>query len=228
LKRFIGAFISTMVRLFLTGLATLMPFVVTVFVLSWMVRLADAYIGPSSYFGLLLHKLFGPPEVYVGYLAGYLIAVILIVLLGFLVTRATTARFQRAVDAMFTRIPLFGKIYAAVGQVVDLFGKKDESSLQKFLGIVQIKIGNVKMLALLTSAERYVLVDGREHLLVFIPNSPIPATGFNVLVPADEVNRLEMPMEDMAKLMMSLGLLGPQVLKKPVEQMVREKKEING
>ena len=228
MKRFIGAFVSTMVRLFLTGLATLMPFVVTVFVLGWMVRLADAYIGPSSYFGLLLHKLLGPPEVYAGYLVGYLLAVILIIILGFLVTRATAARFQRAVDATFTRIPLFGKIYATVGQVVDLFGKKNESSLEKFLGIVQIKLGDVKMLALLTSAERYVLADGREHFLVFVPNSPIPATGFNVLIPADEVNRLDMPMEDMAKLMMSLGILGPQVLTKPVKRMVEEKKGTNG
>jgi uncharacterized membrane protein len=84
------------------------------------------------------------------------------------------------------------------------------------------------MLALLTSAQRYVLADGREHLLVFVPNSPIPATGFNVLVPVDEVNRLDMPMEDMAKLMMSLGILGPQVLTKPVKRMVEEKKEKNG
>ena len=141
---------------------------------------------------------------------------------------SSIARVQNFLEILGCLDDRFVARQRAVAQVVDLFGKKDESSLQKFLGIVQIKLGNVKMLALLTSAEPYVLADGREHLLVFIPNSPIPATGFNVLVPADEVNRLDMPVEDMAKLMMSLGLLGPQVLRKPMEQMTREKKGING
>ena len=174
-------------------------------------------------FGVLLAKLSGPGHAYAGYLVGYLVTIVLIMLLGFLVTRATVSKLHKAVDAMFARIPLFGKIYAAVGQVVELFGKKNESNLEKFLGIVQIRVGNVKMLALLTSAERYVLADGREHLLVFLPNSPIPATGFNMLVPADQVNLLDMPIEDMAKLMMSLGLLGSQVLTGPLDKLSRKK-----
>ena len=48
---------SFILRLFLTGLATLLPFVVTVLVVGWIVKLADAYVGPSSYFGALLVRL---------------------------------------------------------------------------------------------------------------------------------------------------------------------------
>jgi uncharacterized membrane protein len=47
---------------------------------------------------------------------------------------------------------------------------------------------------------------------VFLPNSPIPATGFNVLVKADAFTALDLPVAQLAKLLMSLGLLGPQVL----------------
>lgn len=213
-----SAFFSTLVRFFLTGMATLLPLVVTVFVVGWIVRLADAYIGPSSSFGTFLVTLFGPKQ-YPGYVAGYLVVVLLIILLGFLVTRATVARVHKTVDATFARIPLFGKIYTAVGQVVALLGKKQEAGLDRFGGVVQIRLGDVKMLALLTSGEHYVLKDGREHLLVFIPNSPIPATGFNMLVPIDDVERLDMPVEDLAKILMSLGLLGPQVLRGPLSRV---------
>ena len=80
-------------------------------------------------------------------------------------------------------------------------------------------MGNVKVLGLLTSGERYRLANGKEHLLVFVPNSPIPATGFAVLVPAEDFEILDMPIEDLAKLLMSLGLLGPQVLRKPTSLM---------
>ncbi len=206
---------STLIRFFLTGVATLLPFAVTIFIVGWGVRFADAYIGPSSAFGIFLVKLVGPDYRYPGYLIGYMVAIILIILLGFLVTRATVARLQNVVDATLARIPLVGKIYTGVGQIVDLFGRKDQTALDRFGGVGQVRVGNVKILGLLTSGETYIMLDGREHLLVFIPNSPIPFSGFNMLVPTEDFQRLEIPMEDALKLLMSFGLLGRQVLKTP-------------
>jgi uncharacterized membrane protein len=206
-------FASAVVRFFLTGTATLLPFVVTIFVVSWIVRFADAYIGPSSSFGVFLLTIVGDSHKYPGYVAGYLVIVVLIILLGFLVNRATVARVHRAVDSLFARIPVIGKIYSGVGQVVDVFGKKEQ--VDRFGGVGYVRIGNVKMLGLLTSTQRYPLDDGRPHLLVFVPNSPIPAAGYNALVPEEDFVQLDMSMEDLAKLLMSLGLIGTQVLSGP-------------
>ena len=176
-------------------------------------RFADAYIGPSSSFGLFLLTIVGDAHKYPGYLAGYLVVVLLIMLLGFLVTRATVARIHRAIDSVFAKIPLVGKIYSGVGQVVDVFGKKEQTG--RFGGVGHVRMGNVKMLGLLTSNQRYELEDGAQYLLVFVPNSPIPATGFNVLVPVDDFVQLDMTMEELAKILMSLGLIGTQVLSGP-------------
>ncbi len=206
-------FASAVVRFFLTGTATLLPFVVTIFVVSWIVRFADAYIGPSSSFGLFLLTIVGDNYKYPGYIAGYLVVVLLIMLLGFLVTRATVARIHRAIDSLFAKIPLVGKIYSGVGQVVDVFGKKEQ--VGRFGGVGHVRLGNVKMLGLLTSTQRYELEDGAQYLLVFVPNSPIPATGFNVMVPVEDFVQLDMTVEDLAKLLMSLGLIGTQVLSGP-------------
>lgn len=211
------SFLKTVLRFFLTGVAALLPFVVTVLIVSWIVSLADAYIGPSSAFGRFIVAMAGTEQRY-GYIGGYALVVLLIILLGFLVTRATVARFHRSIDAIFGGIPLVGKIYAAVGQAVALLRERDEAGLERFGGVVQIRIGEVKLVALLTSGKRYVTADGREHLLVFIPNSPVPATGFNVLVPVEDVHHLNIPIDDLAKLLMSLGVLGPQVLKELVKQ----------
>jgi uncharacterized membrane protein len=203
---------SFILRLFLTGLATLLPFVVTVLVVGWIVKLADAYVGPSSYFGMLLGRMVGDDYKYPGYLTGYLIVVICIILLGFLVTRATVSRFQKTLDRMFAKIPFFGKIYSSVGQAVELFGSTGSNGMEKFGGVGLAKLGNISAVVLLTSPQRYTFLDGKPHLLVFVPNSPIPATGFNVLVPEENFQKLDMPMEDLIKMSMSLGLLGPQIL----------------
>lgn len=214
---------STVLRFFLTGVAALLPFVVTVFVVTWLVRLADAYVGPSSAFGRFLLTVVGKDQKFIGYLGGYLVVVLLLMLLGFLVTRATVARFHRGLDATFARIPLIGKIYSAVSQVVELLGNKEQSALDRFGGVGEVTVGNIKLLGLLTSNQRYTMGNGREHLLVFIPNSPIPLTGFNLLVPVEDFRRLDLPFEDLAKLFMSLGLLGPQVLNKPFSNGVNER-----
>jgi uncharacterized membrane protein len=103
-----------------------------------------------------------------------------------------------------------------VGQIVDLFGRKDQSGSERFGVVGQIRVGNVKILGFLTSSDTYIMFDGREHLLVYIPNSPIPFTGFNMLVPSEDFQRLEIPVEDAMKLLMSFGLLGRDVLKPAV------------
>ncbi|MBI4962015.1 MAG: DUF502 domain-containing protein [Desulfomonile tiedjei] len=208
---------QTMLRFFFTGVATLLPFAVTVFLVSWLVRITDAYVGPSSTFGAFLVTISGTQYKYSGYIVGYLVVVLLIILLGFLVNRATVSRLHRAVDRTFARIPLFGKIYATVGQMVEIFGQKGQGGLDRFGGVGQIRMGNVKMLGLLTSRQRYLMPDGREYFLLFVPNSPIPATGFNVFVPVEDFELLDMAVEDLAKVLMSLGLLGSQVLRPPVQ-----------
>ena len=206
-------FTSFPLRLFLTGLATLLPFVITVLVVGWIVKLADAYVGPSSYFGQLLGTMVGDDYKYPGYFIGYLVVILCIILLGFLVTRATVSRFQKSVNHMFARIPIFGKIYSAVVQAVELFGQNGAGvGLEKFGGVGLANLGTVTTIALLTSSQRYTLSDGKAYVLVFVPNSPIPATGFNVLVPEENFQKLDMPMEDLIKLTMSLGLLGPQTI----------------
>jgi uncharacterized membrane protein len=219
-----GALITTIVRFFLTGVATLLPFLVTAFLFVWVLSMADAYIGPSSTIGRFLVTVFGPERKYPGYVIGYTLMAVLVTLIGFLVTQATVGRFRKAVDSTLARIPLFGKIYAGVGQVVDLLGKRSQSGASGFGGCVQVEVGGVKVLALLATAEKYVLEDGKEHLLVFVPNSPFPATGFNMLVPVEQVQVLDMPSEDLLKILMSLGLLGPQLLKKPAKSFEMEQK----
>lgn len=207
-------FASTILTFIIAGVAALLPFVVTVFIAGWAVRLADAYVGPSSSFGTFLLTVVGDRYKYPGYLVGYLVVVLLIIFLGFLVTRATVSSIHKEVDGVLARIPFFGKIYSAVGQAVDLFGGKGQGGLDKFGGVGQVRMGNISVLCLLTSGVPYTLADGKRYFLVFVPNSPIPATGFNMLVPEEDFHRMDMPMEDFVKLVMSLGLLAPQILPK--------------
>ena len=48
--------------------------------------------------------------------------------------------------------------------------------------------------------------DGEEVLSVYIPTTPIPSSGFLVIVPAAEVTRTDMSVEDAMRVVISGGI----------------------
>jgi uncharacterized membrane protein len=47
---------------------------------------------------------------------------------------------------------------------------------------------------------------------VFLPSTPIPASGQNILVPVADVTDAGISVEEMTKILVSLGSLGPGIL----------------
>jgi uncharacterized membrane protein len=50
---------------------------------------------------------------------------------------------------------------------------------------------------------------------IFVPTTPNPTTGFLILVPESKVTRLEMPVADGIKFIISLGSVAPDFHSKP-------------
>ena len=55
--------------------------------------------------------------------------------------------------------------------------------------------------------------DGKEVLAVYIPTTPIPSSGFLVMVPAKDVTQTEMSVDDAMKVIISGGILAGRVFK---------------
>jgi uncharacterized membrane protein len=53
--------------------------------------------------------------------------------------------------------------------------------------------------------------DGTEKLAVYIPTTPIPSSGFLVIVPASEVTPTVMTVEDAMRVVISGGILSGQI-----------------
>jgi uncharacterized membrane protein len=52
---------------------------------------------------------------------------------------------------------------------------------------------------------------------VFVPTTPNPTTGFIILVPRNEVVRLDMTVDDAFKMLLTLGVVVPKWRNKPVD-----------
>jgi uncharacterized membrane protein len=48
--------------------------------------------------------------------------------------------------------------------------------------------------------------------MVFLPATPVPATGQNLLIPEADIEDINLSVEDMTKIVLSLGSLAPEII----------------
>jgi uncharacterized membrane protein len=56
------------------------------------------------------------------------------------------------------------------------------------------------------------VMDGSETVAVYIPTTPVPSSGFLVIMPLSEVTLTEMSVDDAMKMIVSGGILAKEIL----------------
>lgn len=144
-------------------------------------------------------------------LVGFLLAVVLIYLLGYLLASYLGHRLWVAFEEVVQRIPGFKQVYAFVKQVTDfLIG---ESKVQQFNRVVAVPYPSrgIWSIGLVTGSglrdmQRAMKED---YLCVFIPSSPTPLTGYVITVPSADVVDLPIAIEDALRYVVSGGVIVP-------------------
>ncbi|MDQ3023564.1 MAG: DUF502 domain-containing protein [bacterium] len=194
----------------------LLPLIVTLAVLGFIVGKILSWFGPSSAFGAAMRGLaerLGLPSASLVYAVSLLLTLALIVLIGHFARRYTGQRIGEWVTAMVSRVPFINKIYSSTDQVVALLTRRGGDASGALSHVVMARIGSVRVLGMLSSPEP-VHIDGADYHIVFLPSTPIPASGQNILVPVEDVVDAGISVEEMTKILVSLGSLGPGILNK--------------
>ena len=182
-------------RYFVTGLATLIPVAVTIWILVWLFNAADNLLG--RYFGSQIPGL------------GLVATLLLILAVGFFTVHLFGRVVLRVVEVWFNRLPIARRIYPAVKQLTQfLFGEKSQGKGFRRTVLVQYPRPGIYSMAFVTN-EITVTVTGmpKTLLALLIPQPPSPVTGPIIFVPEEEVVPLDLSVEDAAKLIMSGGIV---------------------
>ena len=119
-------------------------------------------------------------------------------------------RIYRKVEGVITTVPVFKQVYPHVKQVVD-FLFSDEKQI-KFSRVVLVEYPRkgIWTIGLLTgeTMESIARKSG-DAVTVFIPSSPVPATGYTITVPRDDVVDLPISVEEAIRFTISGGVLIP-------------------
>jgi uncharacterized membrane protein len=203
---------------FLTGLAVLLPTVVTLAIIKWLFGTIASFTDwllfflPTSW----THDPVSARMYWYWSLAAFLLAVVLVSLVGWLTRYYIGKQMVAWLDGVMFRVPLLNKIYGAIKQINDSFGT---SSRHSFKTVVRVEFPSQGMYSIgFITSEAHDEVrarSGEKIVSVFIPTTPMPTAGFLILVPEEKVTKLDMSVAEAIKYIVSLGAIAPEAL--PVE-----------
>jgi uncharacterized membrane protein len=189
-----------------------LPILITLWVIHWLYSTLEAYlIDPLAQ--LVLWKVRrGQPdtelpywfETYAAPPIAVLIALVLLYCLGFLVH----SRLRRAIDWVLLRVPGVSVVYNGVRQVFQSLAVPPGRQRPQRVVLVAFPHPGTKVPAFVTATCRDI--DTQKILLcVYIPTTPVPTSGYLLLVPEEDVTELTWTPEQTLQTVISGGLTAP-------------------
>lgn len=198
-------------RYLIAGLLVWVPLVATIAIIKFIVGVLDrtALLLPPPL----------RPEALLGFTipgSGVVVAVLLVFFTGLVVANLLGRKLVDLWESMLARIPLVNTIYSATKQVLETILGNSGEAFRKVL-LIEYPRKGLWTLAFQTSpglGEVQARTD-RDIMVVFVPTTPNPTSGFIILVPRDDVIELDMSVEDALKFVMSLGVVAPKTAVAP-------------
>jgi uncharacterized membrane protein len=118
------------------------------------------------------------------------------------------SRFHRMVDQVFLRVPVVSNVYDAVRNVLQTLDKKTGPSAPQRMVLVPFPHPGMRLPAVVTSTCRDV-VTGKVLLCVYVPTTPVPASGFFLIIPEEDAIELNWNVQETLQAIISGGLTAP-------------------
>ena len=195
-------------RMFLTGLALLVPVALTLWVLVRLFDFMDGIFAPRIQ--AWLDPFF--PGFYIPGL-GLILTLSVILLLGWLSSNFIGRRIVTGIERLIARIPVGGAVYAATKGVMEALAQ-DKSDAFKRVVLIRYPHEDMFALAFVTGSSSWPQIHARisDFVMVFLPTTPNPTSGYLLLVPRDRTIDLPMTVEEGVRMVISGGILLPPSL----------------
>jgi len=186
---------------FFSGVVLVLPLVVTIWVLWSVVSFIDHNVVP------LLPPYMQPyAEGVPG--AGVLFAVATLTIVGALagnlIGRVVVAGWER----FLANLPFVRSIYGGSKQIVSQIATPDRQSFKQAV-LVEFPKPGAWAIGFVTNEDCAEIAGERDLVSVFLPQSPIPTTGFLAYLPRDTLIPLAIGPEEALKRIISVGMVRP-------------------
>lgn len=187
-------------RWFVAGLLVWLPLAVTLLVIRFFINILDTSL-------LLLPQVIRPdiPGV------GVLLSVVLVLGTGAIAANFVGGQALHWLEAALTHIPLVRTIYGGIKKLAETLLSGQSVAFRRAV-LIRYPHANSWTIAFQTAdAPKEVQTKtGQTLVTVFVPTTPNPTSGFLLMVPKEDCQRLDMPVQEALRLVISLGVVTPE------------------
>lgn len=193
-------------RIFLSGLAAVLPLAITIWLVVWLGR------GAENLFGSVVRALF-PEWIYFPGL-GILCAIGVVMLIGLFMQQWAFTRLVGLGEELIQRIPLVKTLYTGVRDVLDFVSRANKRTDLQRVVLVELEAG-VQTIGFVTDEdagtalpELYAadgVAEGANLIAVYMPMS-CQIGGYTLYLPRDRVRPLDLSVEDAMRVVLTAGV----------------------
>ncbi|MCP4807637.1 MAG: DUF502 domain-containing protein [Proteobacteria bacterium] len=200
-------FLNYLRNTFLAGLAVLIPAGVTFWVVVTVAGVVDSVLD-------ILPEKVHPEHLFQVQMPGLgiLISVIVVLAVGAATRFYVGQRLVEFFEWVLSKVPVLSAVYQGLKKLVDTLFGGDAMRFQQVV-MVEYPRRGAWAIAFLTGEANF-LETGREFdddqpVSIFLPTTPNPTSGFYLVLPARDVRRLDITVEEAFKIIMSAGIVMP-------------------
>jgi uncharacterized membrane protein len=195
---------SKLRRYFITGLLTILPIFLTLYLLFIIFKMIDNIIGRYINSYLLAEHGFTIPGL------GFIMLLLIFMITGFFVSHLLHKKTVPFIESLFLRIPIVRQVYPSIKQIIGFIFSKEKAVFNKVV-MVEYPSQGIWSVGFMTNDgfREAQEITGQELVHVLIGSTPSPWSGFFIMVPRKSVKFLEMSAEEGIKLIVSGGILKP-------------------
>jgi len=192
------------------GLLMVLPFAITFWIIAWLystfrVLILDAVIDK------VVDVSFGaeaePPPFFVDFVAPAI--AILVVLCGlYVLGMFVHSRIHRILDWVVLHVPGVTVIYASIRKMFATLQSQRQAQKYQRVVLVPFPHPGMKVPAFVTSSCVDV-VTGKTIVCVYVPTTPVPTSGYMLMLPEEDVTEISWSLDDTLQAIMSGGISVP-------------------
>lgn len=193
---------------FLTGIVVTAPIAITLWASYWFVTLFDAWLRPliPAVLDPFNYLPFRVPGI------GLVFALFGITFIGALAANLVGRTILAFWDRLLDRTPVVRSVYKGTKQIFETLFSQSGASFRS-VGLIEWPRKGIYSLVFVSrevDGGQVGLEPGREMYAVYISTTPNPTSGYVYFVDVADVRIIDMPVEDAAKLVISMGLVFPE------------------
>lgn len=181
-----------------TGFITVLPIVLTIYLLYWLVVSSEQVMGTA-----LRHIL---PDVTYFPGLGSLVGLVIVFFIGLLMKAVLVRKLFNLGEQILYHLPIIKTVYSAIRDFFDFFSPKKEN----FGRVVIVKLGGMEMIGFVTQEDPARLPEAfreRDSVLVYLPMSYMIG-GYTMLVPREDILPCTMSMDEAMRFALTAGITG--------------------